>query len=210
MRSLISIIRLIYAAIILKDSRSRFKLAERIFNKIYPRYFIGEWGKICHLDEEFIKWYNRLEGKNPHSFERKYTLKELIKLTLQVEGDTAELGVYFGASSYLIAKEGIKHNKKHHMFDSWEGLSKPTDEDGIYWSERDLTSSLKACIRNLEPLNKEFLIYYPGWIPDTFKDISNQTFFSFIHLDLDLYKPTKDGIEFFYKKIECWRNNGFR
>lgn len=44
------------------------------------------------------------------------------------------------------------------MFDSWEGLSKPTDEDGIYWSEHDLMSSLKVCKRNLLPLDKEFLI----------------------------------------------------
>ena len=201
MKSLISILGLFFKAFIKNDKRSRFKIADRIFNRIYPTYFIGEWGKICHDENEFIYWFKKMEGKNPHSFERKYTLKELIKLTDEIKGDTVELGVYYGASSYLIAQHGTRFNKSHHMLDSWEGLSKPSKEDGDYWSKNDLSSSLDHCKKNLLPIEKKFLVYYKGWIPMTLQKIPDNLFFSFIHFDLDLYEPTKHGLEFFYDRL---------
>jgi hypothetical protein len=49
---------------------------------------------------------------------------------------------------------------------------------------------------------KEFqnVRYYPGWIPDRFSEVADRKF-RFVHVDVDLYRPTKDSLEFFYGRL---------
>ena len=129
----------LFQALLFLDEIKRFKLASKIFKKLYPKYYIGHWGKIAFEDEKLLKFYDSTIGLNSsESYERKYNLKELIKLTKHVEGDTAELGVYKGYSSFLILDFIKGSQKKHHMFDSWDGLSTPQSSDGLYWKKGDL------------------------------------------------------------------------
>ena len=137
------------------DDHAKFRLAEKIFNKIYPNYFIGEWGKIYLENKVFYKYYCKYDNLNFRSYERKYFLQQLIKLTKNIKGDTVELGVYFGASSELIL-QAIKHTeKKHFMFDSWQGVSEPNLEDGTYWEKGALNSSLVDCKNNLSAFKED-------------------------------------------------------
>lgn len=183
------------------DDHARFRLAEKIFNKIYPNYFIGEWGKIYFQNKTFYKYYCKYDDVNFRSYERKYFLQQLIKLTKNIKGDTVELGVYFGASSELIL-QAIKHTeKRHHMFDSWQGVSQPNLVDGNYWKKGSLNSSLVDCKNNLSVFKENIKIFHEGWIPDTFQNISDDLLVSFVHFDLDLHQPTKDGLCFFYDKL---------
>jgi hypothetical protein len=49
------------------------------------------------------------------------------RLVRDVSGDTAECGVFNGAGSNIICKvtqEDGLHHRTHHIFDSFEGLSK--------------------------------------------------------------------------------------
>jgi len=183
------------------DDHARFRLAEKIFNIIYPDYFIGEWGKIYLQNKVFYKYYCKYDDVNFRSYERKYFLQQLIKLTKNIKGDTVELGVYFGASSELILQAIGQTEKKHHMFDSWQGISQPDLEDGTYWEKGSLNSSLFFCKNNLSAFKENIKIFYEGWIPDTFQNISDDLSISFVHFDLDLHQPTKDGLCFFYDKL---------
>ena len=56
------------------DDHAKFRLAEKIFNKIYPNYFIGEWGKIYLENKVFYKYYCKYDNLNFRSYERKYFL----------------------------------------------------------------------------------------------------------------------------------------
>lgn len=183
------------------DNLAKFKFVEAINYLLFKNNFLGEPDKICFDDNEFISFYRKYDTRNFRSFERKYTLKELFKLTRNVEGDTAELGVYYGASSELFLNEIVNQAKVHHMFDSWEGLSTPGSFDGNFWKKNDLNSSFKICKKNLKHFDKKKKVYYKGWIPDTFNEVNSKINFSFIHFDLDLYEPTKLGLEFFYNKL---------
>jgi len=49
--------------------------------------------------------------------------------TLHLEGDVCEFGVAQGATSALIANEIRETNKKLWLFDSFEGLPRPTEQD---------------------------------------------------------------------------------
>ena len=39
-----------------------------------------------------------------------------------------------------------------------------------------------------------------GWIPERFPDVEDRKF-SFLHIDIDLYEPTRDSVAFFYPRM---------
>ena len=43
--------------------------------------------------------------------------------------------------------------------------------------------------------------FYPGWIPERFHDVA-ECRFRFVHIDVDLYEPTRDSLAFFYPRVE--------
>jgi len=188
-----------YKALIKGDDWSKFLIAEKISAIIYPRYKFSEFGRIFLQDEDFIRYYESFIGtENYHSLDRKYTLDQLMRLAVSLEGDTAECGAYQGASSFLICRRIAGLEKKHHIFDSFEGLSMPMPEDGSYWSQGNLACSESVIRKNLKEF--DFVVYHKGWIPTKFQEVSAVRF-CFVHLDVDLYQPTWDSLDFFYEKM---------
>ncbi len=153
-------------------------------------------------DQSFNAYLQQFGEKNGFNTHRKWMLWQLIRLVENVPGDTAECGVYKGASSWLICA-AIRNHKQfkrvHHLFDSYEGLSEPSSIDGQHWSAGDLSFAEKQVLNTLGAF-KRLIISHKGWIPERFDDVKN-SFFSFVHVDVDLYQPTKDSIEFFYDRI---------
>lgn len=181
------------------DEYVRFVLAERICRLIYPRYKFSEFGRIFLDDRPFIRWYESALGRsNYHSLDRKYALDQLTQLVTHLPGDTAECGVYQGASSYLICRRMSGLGKLHHVFDSFEGLSAPRPEDGSYWRAGDLSAPEAEARETLRDF--DFVAYHRGWIPTRFPEVADRTF-CFVHLDVDLYDPTRDALEFFYDRM---------
>lgn len=158
-------------------------------------------------------WYDSKEildfcGQFPyewHKFNlgRKYNFMQLLKLVKDVPGDTAECGVFTGAASWLILRHaGIAPNGKpreHHLFDSFEGVSQPGEEDGKHWTKGDLAYPETKVAKNLAEY-KDQCFYHKGWIPDRFNDVADKKF-AFVHIDVDLAQPTRDSIEFFYPRL---------
>ena len=184
-------------ALLKKDDYARFFLAEKVASFIYPKLMLGEYGKILFDDQVFKDYYFSFE-KTGRSFDRKYFLKEIIKITLNVPGDTAECGVYKGASSRLICQSTKGRGKRHHLFDAFSGLSKPRAEDGSYWSEGDLVVGSQEAIDNLSDF--DFVELHQGWIPSRFEEVANSRF-CFVHIDVDLFEPTMESLRFFYGRL---------
>lgn len=42
--------------------------------------------------------------------------------------------------------------------------------------------------------------FYQGWIPDRFAEVAERQF-AFVHVDVDLYEPTRDSVAFFYERL---------
>ena len=117
----------------------------------------------------------------------------------------AECGSFTGCSAYLIAKILEKYNfsKKFFIFDSFEGLSKFSKEDltGLDKhpaKEGDFRISEIKFKNNVG--NFEFMDIKKGWIPERFNEVENEKF-SFINIDVDIYKPTKESLDFFYPRL---------
>ena len=137
--------------------------------------------------------------------DRKFVLWSMARSTRHLPGDTAECGVLDGASSYLIcsAREdgGLS---EHHAFDSFEGLSAPGPEDrprtsaAFHWTAGDLSVPIEETMLKLGRFGN--VRYHRGWIPQRFGEVAARRF-SFVHVDVDLYQPTKDSLTFFYPRL---------
>lgn len=180
-----------------------FNLLTKIGGRILPNYRFTYpqmiWWDSSELND-VLRRFDELEGHNTH---RKFALTQLLRIASSLEGDTAECGVYKGASSFLImeSNQKAKSKKIHHIFDSFEGLSEPTKLDGKHWSSGNLSVSESLVVNMLKPfVEGENYIIYKGWIPVRFNEVNSRNF-SFVHVDVDLFQPTSDSIEFFYNKI---------
>ena len=154
-------------------------------------------------DEEFNA-YLRLVGEaapvKSIGASRHWMLYQLLRLTENVPGDTAECGVYRGAASYLIAAFAARSRgaKSHHLFDSFEGLSAPDGGDGPLWQQGDFSVPADSAMNLLSRFSNVQL--HQGWIPERFPEVADRSF-SFVHVDVDLSEPTRASIEFFYPRL---------
>jgi hypothetical protein len=85
-----------------------------------------------------------------------------------------------------------------HLFDSFEGLSDIGEQDGTWWSRGSLAVPEKyvretlSCFQNYR--------VYKGWIPERFSEVAHCSF-RFVHIDVDIYQPTRDALAFFYPRV---------
>ena len=125
--------------------------------------------------------------------------------------DIAECGVWKGHSAYMLSKifSGNQFTGSFHIFDSFEGgLSNKVEKDknllrtmsdNEVKNEKEIFSSQEELVAKvLSDFN--FIKLYPGWIPARFPEVSDQQF-SFVHIDVDLYEPTLDSLEFFWPRL---------
>jgi O-methyltransferase len=183
------------------DVLERFQALRTIAALILPEYRF-KWPQMAWwtngVFSSYLSRFKELDGNNT---DRRWALCQLLRLIASVEGDTAEVGVYRGASSWLIcaANAESKKTRIHHMFDSFEGLSEPGSHDGDHWYKGALACPEDEVRRNLE----EFLSttrLYRGWVPERFQEVAERRF-AFVHIDVDLYQPTWDSMEFFYARM---------
>jgi hypothetical protein len=174
-----------------------FALVQRFARRLLPGYVITEPGKSWFGDRRFLADYDRLVPESRRSADRKYFLRSILRLVDGLPGDTAECGVWTGSSSWFIAEHFAGQDKVHHGFDSFEGLSEPSPEDGGYWHGGDLCTPEDVARTTLADFEVKL---YRGWIPGRFQEIESGTF-CFVHVDVDLFEPTRDSIEFFYPRM---------
>ncbi len=137
--------------------------------------------------------------------DRLFFLYAAAKAAARLDGSIAECGVRAGKSSYAILK-GFEDGprKPMHLFDSFEGISEPAPEDlgrngKTPWKRGSLAYSEEHVMENLAPF-RSMIIIHRGWIPDKFHEIEKESF-CFVHIDVDLFQPTRDSIIFFYDKL---------
>ncbi len=152
-------------------------------------------------DPEFNRFLDKFQERDGFNAVRHWTLYQLLHLTETVPGDTAECGVFRGAASFLMATANARHADQplHFGFDSFQGLSTPNEKDGEHWSRGDLCSPIIVANENLASFGERVRLYQ-GWIPERFTEVSNRRF-RFVHLDVDLFQPTLDGLTFFYERV---------
>ena len=115
----------------------------------------------------------------------------------KIKGDIAEVGVYKGGSAKLICE--AKGDKPLHLFDTFEGLPKVSKFDDRKLLKGMFNAPLEDVKRIILKKYRN-VFFYKGLFPETAQLVKNKLF-SFVHLDVDLYKSTKSCLEFFYPRI---------
>lgn len=134
-----------------------------------------------------------------------YKIYQLLNLVKDIDGNWSECGVYRGSTAFLLGYYNkkykiLKNNKKIFLFDSFKGLSEPTKYDkGTNLNKGDYVCYEDKVRNNLKKFNT--FIFKKGVLPVSFKNLNNYKF-SFVHIDLDLYEPTKHALEFFKDKMK--------
>jgi len=163
---------------------------------------------IFHSNYDFAQLETQMSATdNPMRRLRHYTLVQLFRNSLKYDGDVVECGTFHGLSAYQIAQIMDDNNtdKSLHIFDSFEGLSEILEEDessGVLISKDELRSQFSYGEDRVRDNLKsfDFIKYYKGWIPERFSEVK-EIEFSFIHIDVDLYQPIKDSINFFLPRL---------
>jgi hypothetical protein len=176
----------------------RFYLLRRLAGWLLPEYRF-KWPQMAWWqDRDFNAYLRRFGEESGNNTDRRYAVAQLLRLVEAVPGDTAEVGVFQGAMSWLMLQAG-QGRRHHHIFDSFEGLSAPKPIDGDHWHGGALACAEDVVHHNLAAFSGRFSTY-AGWVPARFGEVAHLNF-SFVHIDVDLYEPTRDSIAFFYPRM---------
>lgn len=176
-------------------------ITRRLGHRLYNR-------NLAWIDDpsEFRDAWKRFPEADDSVKDRRFVLWSMAKSVRDLDGDSAECGVFAGAGSHLIceALRGSGTDHHHRVFDSFEGLSDPDGRDvprrerTQAWQPRDLAVPLGRVERNLR--QHGCVTFHPGWIPERFDDVADRTF-RFVHVDVDLHQPTADSLRFFLPRM---------
>lgn len=134
-------------------------------------------------------------------------LYRLSRYVACLPGSMAELGVYQGGSSILLAL--ANPGKKIHAFDTFQGLHNASATHD--WHTNGEFSDINA--GTIARLRAEKIQVNVGKFPDTTEICRNEKF-CFAHFDGDTYQSCRDFLDFFWPRMvnggimvfDDWRN----
>lgn len=124
-----------------------------------------------------------------------YHVYECVRNTLKLDGEIAEVGVFAGDSAKTICL--VKGSVPLHLFDTFEGHPEVSEVD-TQFKKGDSSAHEIFAKRKLAEYQNVF--FYRGLFPDTAEYVGD-TQFSFVHLDVDIYRSTLVCLEFFYPRM---------
>jgi len=140
-----------------------------------------------------------------------YFIIEAIAKTNLIKGDICEFGVAQGETSALMANEARGSNKKLHLFDSFEGLPKPTAKDklkddifsfgSIEAYEGSMNCDEKLVAQRLKEISfdSERYVIHKGFIEKLIhEDMNLPEKVSFAYIDFDFYEPILITLNFLH------------
>jgi O-methyltransferase len=119
----------------------------------------------------------------------------------KIPGSFAELGVYKGVTANILYE--MDNTRTLHLFDTFGGFQE-TDlqhekiKGGKYTAKEFSDTSIEAVRKYIN--GGESIVFHEGYFPETAKGLEKETF-ALVHIDVDLYKPTLAGLQFFYERL---------
>lgn len=184
------------------------------------RAFVTHWPNpprpspevVYDVDYAFHDLYDRAQavtgmGERAIRRQRHFMIPQLLRSVSKVEGEFVEVGCFRGLSAYMTCSvlQEIGRVDEFHIFDSFAGLSEPAQQDHSLLmtppkqgAPNPFTCSEAEVRENLSQF--QFVSYHSGWVPERFPDVDNKRF-AYVHVDVDLYQPTRDTVEFFWPRL---------
>jgi len=162
-------------------------------------------------DEDQISLLKNLIGTG---FGEGLYILDFLHRSLPSEGDVCEFGVAQGATSTLLANEIKNTGKKLWLFDSFEGLPKPTEKDSLINDIFDLGSmaaykGTMACPIDMVRLRladiqfpTERTMIVPGFIETTIYNTGLPEKVCFAYIDFDFYEPILIALQYLDRVLQ--------
>ena len=119
-----------------------------------------------------------------------------------IDGAVGELGVYRGDFSSFLSNAFLERDL--YLFDTFEGFH----QNDVHFEQQQGFS--KSRVGHLEDTNVDLVIsklshtenYHivKGYFPESTAGLEDVNF-AFVSIDVDLYKPTYEGLQFFYERL---------
>jgi O-methyltransferase len=130
---------------------------------------------------------------------------------LGLPGDIVECGVWNGGSAALmgLADGQNTHSYKNRMlwlFDSFQGLPRPTEKDGNVERENYFEGWCKGDVNRVRRIfaklgvSPDVVRIVPGWFENTLRN-SPVDCIAILHIDADWYESVKLVLDVFYDKV---------
>lgn len=166
--------------------------------------------QILNFDEKKINdLKNLLKDLSGTSLVEGLKILDSLNKTIEIDGDICEFGVAQGKTSKLIAYFIKETNKKLFLFDSFQGLPKPSEKDQLKDDifnlgnmkryQGKMSHAENKVINELKSINfnNDKLIINKGFFNEVSKiNMKLPKTVSFAYLDFDFYQPTLDGLNY--------------
>ena len=182
---------------------------------LLDRFIHEDWYRPSDRRQLYVEGLRRTQSEASDNIARQMRFDALMQVAAIAIGrhphlPIAECGCFRGHSSYLLAsiQRDASASGEFHIFDSFQGLSELSAEDanarGVLEkpAANQLRNSLAASEVHVARVLESFpqVHLHPGWIPECFPDVEDQSF-GFVHVDVDLYEPTRCCMEFFWPRL---------
>ena len=148
---------------------------------------------------EFEIIFNSAQKTHGNNVLRCFMLYQFLKLTDKLRGDVAEVGVYKGRTAKVLALTSEKLNKNVYLFDTFSGMPETDPDKDIFYQRGAFSDTALSEVESfLSDCNN--ITIYPGFFPETSKPVEKMSF-SFVHVDVDIYRSVLDCCEFFYPRM---------
>lgn len=189
-----------------KDNIHPFEIKyKKLINEMRGLYQETKFPNLKQFQDKNIELIAKLDGTQPS--EAIYIIN-FLQESICLNGDVCEFGVAQGLTSALLAYQIIATDKKLWLFDSFEGLPKPTEKDSLKddifnlgsmdsyegtMAHKDL--SVKRKLSDISfPMSRVNIV--KGFIEETikFKNLPDKVCFAFV--DFDFYEPILIALNF--------------
>ena len=175
------------------------------------------------MDDDFKEIYCKCKDYTMTSIERMYALYKSVQYVIdrEIPGDFVECGVWKGGSTMIIAHTLLKmkeQNRKIYLYDTYEGMTKPTEKDKIISGSLDTLDLWEKHQKNgynglsyspLDEVKKNMhstgypqkqLVFIKGKVEDTIPEVIPEQI-ALLRLDTDWYASTYHELKHLYKLL---------
>ncbi|OGT37145.1 MAG: hypothetical protein A3F11_08220 [Gammaproteobacteria bacterium RIFCSPHIGHO2_12_FULL_37_14] len=168
--------------------------------KLQNKIRTSEAKNLKKYSKEYLAAIEKRQGHGESlTMEEAYQLFSSVQATLMIPGVMAEVGVYKGGSAAILCE--AKEDRALYLFDTFTGM--PMNEvsaNADTWARKTHQDTSVESVQAFlsEYSNVEIIPgIFPMSIPETLKSMS----FSFVNLDVDLYKSTLEALKFFWPRM---------
>jgi len=148
--------------------------------------------------DEFLEFHKNIIGGAGQTYEEAFRLCTYTLQTNVIDGVVVEVGVAHGGTAQILDKYKLE-NKKLFLFDTFEGLQDCSlEHDGHDLTNGSMSYGQQTIIDMFKNRNVEI---FKGYFPESASGVLDDVKISFLHLDVDTYQSTLNGLKYCYNKM---------